>query len=301
LAQNKNIAIIDIGSNSCRLLITSCKKLFPPILEQVEVTRISEGVYETGLLSEDAVSRTLSVIHKYIKTAFLYKSDIYIFSTSPLRLAKNPELLRCELDKLNIPFEIVSGEKEAYLNYLALKSYFKQFTIAIDLGGGSTEFIVNSSPIRLKSLDIGCVKYMELHKENPNKLKTIINNSLDNEKFPYTDKIIGIGGTATTLLSVHLGLSRFDSKKIQGSSITISELENIYENICSVNIEERKKILGMDPKRADTLPTGCFIIINIMKKLKANTLIASHLDLMYGYAISFMESDRHQTVEKLPK
>lgn len=267
-------------------MITDCRKLFPPILERVEVTRISEGVFETGLLSESAVSRTFSVIKEYIETAISFDSKSFIFSTSPLRLAKNPELLTNRIINLDVPFEIISGKKEAFLNYLILKSYFKNFKIAFDLGGGSTEFIYNSHPPKFNSLNFGCVKYQILHENAPDELKEIINSSIiDMGNSFESKKIIGIGGTATTLLSISMKLASFDSKKIQGASVSFNNLSNIYKKLCSTSLEERKKIPGMDEKRADLLPAGCFIVLEIMKKFKAETLISSHLDLMYGYAL----------------
>lgn len=289
-------AVIDIGTNSCRLLIAekaSAQSL--KVLERrLEITRLGEGVDEKKELKREAVERVIAAIKKYKKIIDQYQlSQIRIVGTSALRDVKKPELLAEEIEELGLKLEIISGEKEAELNYLGAASDLKDDFLLIDIGGGSTEFVwPEAGELNFKSLDIGCVRMTERYIPNPeaeikfeqlDKMKDNIYQYLKNELSLNKDyKIKGVGGTITTLAAIKLKMEVYDSKKIENLKVEKNELSKIINNLASLPLKKRKKIKGLQPKRADIITAGLVILKIILDYVDSDELYVSDHDLLYG-------------------
>jgi exopolyphosphatase/guanosine-5'-triphosphate,3'-diphosphate pyrophosphatase len=289
-------AAIDIGTNSCRLLIAENKsnKSFDILNRKLEITRLGEGVDQNRLLKEKAVSRVFKTLKKYRKIIDKLKVDkVRVIGTSALRDVKNSYLLTDKISKLDLELEIISGEKEAELNYLGAASNLDENFLLIDIGGGSTEFIwPTTSDINFKSLDIGCVRMTEKFISNPKDkislltLKNIQNYVEDllkkelilNKKF----KVKGVGGTITTAAAVKLALEKYDSNKIENLKLRYSELENIITKLADLELQAREKIKGLQPKRADIIVAGLVILKTILDYINSKELYVSDHDLLYG-------------------
>jgi exopolyphosphatase/guanosine-5'-triphosphate,3'-diphosphate pyrophosphatase len=293
---NLRAAAVDIGTNSCRLLIAEKKsdKSFDILHRHLEITRLGEGVDQNKILKEKAVNRVFNVLKEYKKTADKFQVDsIRVVGTSALRDVKNSHLLTEKINNLGLKLEIISGEKEAELNYLGAVSNLKDNFLLIDIGGGSTEFIwSDSSEINFRSLDVGCVRMTEKFISAPeekvslteiNEIKNYVDNLLlKNLKLDEKFKVKGVGGTITTLAAVKLALEQYDSSKIENLKLKYSELEEIMNRLTELNLEARKKIKGLQAKRADIIVSGIIILMMIMKHINSQELYVSDHDLLYG-------------------
>ncbi|MGM0499731.1 MAG: Ppx/GppA phosphatase family protein [Bacillota bacterium] len=293
---NLRAAAVDIGTNSCRLLIAEKKsdKSFDILNRNLEITRLGEGVDQNKILKEKAVNRVFNVLKEYKKTADKFQVDsIRVVGTSALRDVKNSHLLAEKINDLGLKLEIISGEKEAELNYLGAVSNLEDNFLLIDIGGGSTEFIwSDSSEINFRSLDVGCVRMTEKFISAPeekvslteiNKIKNHVDNLLLKElELDEKFKVKGVGGTITTLAAVKLALEVYDSSKIENLKLKYSELEKIMNRLTELNLEARKKVKGLQPKRADIIVSGLIILMTIMEYINSQELYVSDHDLLYG-------------------
>ena len=289
-------AAVDIGTNSCRLLIAEKKtdESFNILSRKLEITRLGEGVDQNKILKKRAVNRVFKVLKKYKAIIDEFQVDrVRIVGTSALRDVENSYLLTEKIKDLGLKLEIISGEKEAELNYLGAVSNLEDNFLLVDIGGGSTEFIwSNSSEINFKSLDVGCVRMTEKFIADPNEkislaeineIQSYVDNSLSKElELDKKFKVKGVGGTITTLAAVKLALEVYDSSKIEDLKLKYSELEKIRDRLKDLKLKERKKVKGLQPKRADIIVSGLIILMTIMKYINSQELYVSDHDLLYG-------------------
>jgi len=293
---NLRAAAVDIGTNSCRLLIAEKKtdESFDILNRKLEITRLGEGVDQNKILKKRAVNRVFKVLKKYKAIIDEFQVDrVRIVGTSALRDVENSYLLTEKIKDLGLKLEIISGEKEAKLNYLGAVSNLEDNFLLVDIGGGSTEFIwSNSSEINFKSLDVGCVRMTEKFIADPNEkislaeineIQSYVDNSLSKElELDKKFKVKGVGGTITTLAAVKLALEVYDSSKIEDLKLKYSELEKIRDRLKDLKLKERKKVKGLQPKRADIIVSGLIILMTIMKYINSQELYVSDHDLLYG-------------------
>ncbi len=295
-------AAIDIGTNSTRLLIAEKNKGGINILNRsLEITRLGEGVDKSLLLNEKAVKRVLRALNNFREKLLKYNvKNIKIVGTSALRDVKNAEVLSERMkEKFGMELEIISGEKEAELNYKGAAADLENKFLLLDIGGGSTEFIWPKKDRKLqdslifKSLDIGCVRMTERFVKNPALIlpdreaesiaKYTSNLLKENEINISSDFFIrGVGGTITTLAAIKLSLEKYDSSQIESIRLTTDDLFSIYSKLKNVSLNKREKITGLQPKRADIITAGVIILITVLKHLDVNKISVSDRDILYG-------------------
>lgn len=289
-------AAIDIGTNSCRLLIgeKNSNNSFNILVREVEITRLGEGVDENKNLNKSAVKRVEAALKKYKNIIEKYEVEkVRIIGTSALRDVNNSDLLAESIEKMGFELEIISGEEEAELNYLGASSNLEANFLLIDIGGGSTEFIwANQNKINFKSLDIGCVRLTERFIDSPAKkvsakeienIKKYVENLLKSSlKLKQNFRIKGVGGTITTLAAIKLELTEYLSEKIENLEITKIELEQIISKLTELKLEKRAMIKGLQAKRADIIVAGLIILNSILDYFGSENLVVSDQDLLYG-------------------
>lgn len=295
--------IIDIGTNSCRLFIAEIMEteerinILNELVKEVEIVKLGEEVNENHFLKEEAMERTIECLRKYKETADKYGvKELKAFATSATRDAKNREEFLKKVRDLGIEIKCISGEEEAKLNFLGNSLVFDERILVIDIGGGSTEFTLgkNNKIDFIKSIDIGAVRATEkffsqenYSKENIEKCKKWVKENIreiikiKNEEF----KTVGVAGTATTQISVKKEMKIYDSQQVHMSEITVEELERNLKLFISKNIEERKEIIGLEPKRADVIIAGTIILITILKELNKGKIVVSESDNLTGAMI----------------
>jgi exopolyphosphatase/guanosine-5'-triphosphate,3'-diphosphate pyrophosphatase len=292
------VASIDIGTNTILLLIAEIEGgRLKSLFEMETIARLGEGVQKTGILSQEAMKRGLQTLTQYsqqCQTTGVQK--IFAVGTSALREAKNSkDFLKTIKEKLDLSIEIISGEEEAHLSFLAVARDLKELkkpTLVIDVGGGSTEFILGKGDqiVQWQSLSLGSVRFTEqfllsdpIQGEEWEKMEEEIRESLGRIPYPQQPfSMVAVGGTATTLASVEQGLEAFIPEKIHHFVLTKEALKNQLHLYRSKTINERRKIPGLPPARADVILAGGAIVYMAMEKLKSPTVLISCHGIRYG-------------------
>lgn len=297
----KRIAAIDLGTNTflCLIAEVSERRIQKVIHDEARVVRLGQGVHQSRELHPEALARADECLAAFAEVIKKHKPDrIVACATSAARDVKNGDELLKIGRKHGIEIEIISGEREAESTYWGTVGRDLTQTVGIiDVGGGSTEFMVgDASGIRKKiSIDVGSVRLTELFVSRhpiPEaellKLKTYIIEKL--AILPKTfaglapSKMIAVAGTPTTLAAIDMG-KPFDAPLVHGYSLPLSRLESWTNKFAKMTIEERQRISGMDPKRADVIPAGAAVLTEGCKAMGALELEVSIQGLRYGLAL----------------
>ena len=293
------IATIDIGTNSMRLLIADYNNKLENRKKYVNTTRIGQGVDKEGYISEDALQRNLNALEEF---ANICKEQgcqaIYCMGTSALRDSKNGSIfVERAKQKTNINVEIISGNEESNLGFMGVLEGLDtdESILVIDIGGGSTEFIVGDKKgIKFaKSENVGALRMTEkfLSKdpidtdEFDNMSKFIydeIEDTIDYIKSKQIKKIVGIGGTVTSLSAINQELEVYSMEKIHNSEVSIKNIKDILQNLKQMTLSDKKTLKGLQPKRADIITAGVEILNIIMKNLEIEKIIVSEYDNLEG-------------------
>ena len=286
-------AVIDIGSNSARLVIyqESNKYDFHLICEQKSKVRIGEGAYlANGYLQPIGINRAYLALKEFISTTKHYPvSKIICVATSALRDAPNgKEFTQWIKKELDLDIEIIDGKKEALLGAIAVQHFLQiEDGITIDIGGGSSDLalIKDSKIIDTYSLNIGTVRLKELFFDNSKSIEeatTFIKEELKLLPSHFkTKKAIGIGGTARTLTKGIIKLTKSPIKETHAFSYRIKEYKEYFENISKAEIN-RLNSLHLQKGRFDTIREGTLIWQNILKHIEALEVITSSVGVREG-------------------
>lgn len=276
------ISVIDIGSNSVRLMLWADGNT---LYKKICTTRLGEGLSLTGKLNEEAVSRTLQAVVKYYREAeYEGAKQILAFATAAARRAENGKIL---VDRIfqacGLNVEILSGETEAAVGYLgALEG--KDGGV-LDIGGASTEITAGKAGhiIYARSLDIGTVRLKDLCGENKQKLTEVINKKITAFENVPDCALTAIGGTATTLVALHKKMKIYDAEKVHGTLLTRDNIFYLADRLLSATQNERLSMDGMEKGRADVIGGGALLMGLILDKLDVQTITVSEKDNLEGY------------------
>ena len=294
------IGAIDIGTNSMRLLIADY--IEGRLLNRekfVNTTRIGQGVDSEGYISEDAIKRNIKALKEFSDLAYEKGCKyVYCIGTSALRDSKNGfEFVDLAKKEVNIDVEIISGEEESNLGFLGVLQGLEinEDVLVIDIGGGSTEFILGGHRgIEFsKSENVGALRMTEKFlKDDPicekefENMKDFIDNTINNTlnilKSKNIKAVVGIGGTITSVSAINQQLETYSIEKIHGSKINQKELDIILQNLKKMTLSDKKTLKGLQPKRADIITAGVTILSIIMKKLEKQNIIVSEYDNLEG-------------------
>lgn len=310
----KKYAAIDVGTNSVRLLLAEKNNNSLINAEKfVNTTRLGSCIDDMGNISQEGIDRTVDAIVKFGEMARGYNCEkIFCIGTAALRNAKNSDVFAAEVKKrANINLDIISGEKEANLGYIGVIggiSLGEDLVLIIDIGGGSTEFILGSSKdiFYKKSLNIGAliltekfISKMPEKKEELNSLYEYINSEVSSLYNDIKDsklgelvsvgsniKLVGIGGTVTQTSAINQKMIKYSREKIHMSVVTKENVINQIRDISALNIEERRNVIGLQPKRAEIIVTGELILKSIMENFGFDDIIISEYDNLEGLLLS---------------
>jgi exopolyphosphatase/guanosine-5'-triphosphate,3'-diphosphate pyrophosphatase len=318
--KGERAASIDIGTNTILLLIAEMGEgKIDPLLERETVVRLGEGVQKNGTLSKEAIKRGFQTLAQYsLQCQKMGVQKIYAVGTSALREAKNSgEFLKMVKEKLDLSIEVLSEEKEAQLSFLAVAKdlgKMKQPILVVDVGGGSTEFIMGRGDQihQWISLPLGSVRFTErflssdpVQEEEWNRMGREIRERL--VSIPHSQKplfMVAVGGTATTLASVEQGLADFIAERIHHFILKKEALQNQLLLYRSKTMAERGKIPGLPIARADVILAGGTILYLAMEELQCSSVLISCHGVRYGFLYSklnlirpacCMERVRHET------
>lgn len=297
-------ASIDIGTNTVLLLVADWNGHKLKILrDEARITRLGEGLHQTAEFLSAAGDRALKVLREYGEIATsLGAKEIVAAGTAAFRKAKNAntfiDRVRCET---GISIEIISGEEEARLSYLSVERDFggsNENLIALDIGGGSTEIMgprltARRSPLAVKSFPLGAVVLSEKHltddppdNEQVRHLEDEIMHVLTSYKPTASCEprasLVALAGTVTTLSAIKQKLVVWDGAKIQGSLLTLEEIDSMISLFRETTHQEKAMIPGMVRGREDTILAGALILWAVMKTLDVSTVTVSDRGLRFG-------------------
>ena len=276
----QKFAVIDIGSNSVRLMLVADGKV---LYKDLCTTRLGDGIADTRLLKDDAISRTAQAVVTFYESA---KTDgaeqVFAFATAAVRSAKNGQAFVDKVKALcGLTVEVISGEEEAELGILGALG--NQDGALIDIGGASTELIIKEQNTLTykKSVDIGVVRIKDA---GENAVKLMQNALIEFGNVPLKSAVYAIGGTATTLASQVLRLTVYDSHIVSGTKITIAQIISLIEKWQGMSVQEIARLPCMPKGRADVILGGTVWLVALMKHLKITEIIVSDSDNLEGYA-----------------
>lgn len=281
----RKFAVIDIGSNSVRLMFVADGKV---LYKSLNTTRLGEGLAATSRLSEAAMERSALAVAQFYKKAEDEGAEVvYAFATAAVRSAVNGQDFVLRVQALcGLTVEVISGEEEAEIGILGALG-IKDGAV-VDVGGASTELVVkkNGALVYKKSVDIGVVRIKDKCGRAQAEIERLGQQTVkEYGDVPKMDEIYGIGGTATTLAAQVLELTEYDSGRVTGSVITAEELQRQADKLSSMSVEEITKLPCMPTGRADVLSGGAVWLAVLMKELGISRMIVSDRDNLEGYAI----------------
>ncbi len=292
----KRIAVIDIGSNSVRLVVyeKTSRFAFHLLNESKSKVRLSEDAYQnSGNLQELPMQRTLDALRDFLSIVSSYKArKTLCVATSALRDAPNKKefILRVKKElKLNI--KVIDGEKEAYLGAIACANLlpFQKNALSIDIGGGSTELsIINDKDVtNTLSLNLGTVRLKELFFDTNTKDKAIeyIDSKLEALDSLNASTIIGIGGTFRAISSAILKIKEYPLNKLHAFSYSDKELNEFISSILTAD-EKQLINLGIKSERFDIIKPGALILQRVLKKLSIKNIVTSGVGVREGVFLS---------------
>ena len=275
--------VIDVGSNSVRLMIDD--NGVGGLNKRVKTTRLSEGLGIEKIIKREPLVRTVNAIKEFVDIAKRENVDkLFVFATAAVRQANNrQEFIDAVKNNCDIEVEIISGEQEAKFGALGVLNGADG--IVVDVGGASTEIIVvkNSNIVYSNSFEIGAVKLKDAcgqdYSKNQELLNKIFNLEIDNRGL----NVYAIGGTATSISAILMGLDVYDPYKIDGSIVEYKVLKELCRRLFITSIENRKQIKGLQKERAEIISNGALILQNAMEVLGVKRLIISEKDNLEGY------------------
>ena len=283
--KTSKIAIIDIGSNSVRILYADGNFYNKELI----TTRLGEGLYASGVLSDTAIKRTVEGVKTLYKRALDRGFEkVYAFATASVREADNGlEFCKAVKKSVGLDVEVINGDSEALLGVLGAVGCADGGIV--DIGGASSEVAYQDGGeiVYRHSLNIGAVKIYDICGRDKDKVEEFLPPVISKyPKFDGKDKTFyAIGGTATTLANVALNLKTYDPQKVNGYIITYQKAVELKNLLFSLSVEDIFKTYAVDSKRAEIIAGGASILVNIMQKFNLQQVVVSEGDNLEGYAI----------------
>jgi exopolyphosphatase/guanosine-5'-triphosphate,3'-diphosphate pyrophosphatase len=302
----ERIAVVDQGTHSCRLLVAARAPdgTLVELANDMVITALGAGVDATGALDPAAVTRNERVLARYVRRArALGAPTVRVTATSAVRDASNPELyVASVLRHIATEPRVIDGVEEARLSFLGgthgLSTEDGPFLL-LDIGGGSTEFVVGRGPGRAQqrvSTQMGSVRLTERAittdppaSEELERLRRLIADRLDEAEVAVPEihtarTFVAVSGTATTFQAIALGLDRDDPDRIDRTWLGLEDAEGVLEDLSRMTTAERAALPVMAPGRGGVIVTGGAILVATMRRFGIQRALVSERDILWGLA-----------------
>jgi exopolyphosphatase/guanosine-5'-triphosphate,3'-diphosphate pyrophosphatase len=307
------VAVVDIGSNSTRLLIADVEPDVGSLQELVRdsrVTRLGEGVDANGSLADAAIGRVADVLAEYHRGIEEHDCAANLaVLTSAVRDADNgaefAERVRADY---GLDARVLSGDEEAQLTFLGAMSTRPSgdapaaggggATVVIDIGGGSTEFVIGSGRKAgfHVSLHVGVVRMSErhIHTEPPQPpelqdlaadVRGAFKEGLPQSQRDPVERAIAVAGTATSAAAMDQELDPYDPDRVNGYVLTLGTVEMLLARLADMDEARRRDVVGLDPDRAPTIVAGMIVLSEAMRAFELDQVEVSEHDILYGGAL----------------
>ncbi|MFJ8789990.1 exopolyphosphatase [Streptomyces sp. NPDC102462] len=316
------VAAVDCGTNSIRLLVADVEVSegapgagtagrLVDLDRRMTIVRLGQGVDRTGRLAPEALERTFAACREYAAAIKEHGAERLRFvATSASRDAENrDEFVRGVLDILGVEPEVITGDQEAEFSFTGATAELTGRTdlarpyLVVDIGGGSTEFVVGDERVRAaRSVDVGCVRMTERHlvrdgvvSDPPTEaqiaaMRADIEAALDlaEETVPLREArtLVGLAGSVTTVAAIAQDLPAYDSARIHHSRISRDRVAEITGWLLRSTHAERAAIPSMHPGRVDVIGAGALILLTLMDRTDTPEIIVSEHDILDGIAWS---------------
>ncbi|MFF0190615.1 exopolyphosphatase [Streptomyces sp. NPDC005244] len=308
------VAAVDCGTNSIRLLVADADPRTGELVDldrRMAIVRLGQGVDRTGRLAPEALERTFAACREYARVIKEHGAERLRFvATSASRDAENrDDFVRGVLDILGVEPEVISGDQEAEFSFTGATLELKGSDdlakpyLVVDIGGGSTEFVVGADAVRAaRSVDVGCVRMTERHlvrdggvtdpptAEQIAAMRADIEAALDlaAETVPLSEArtLVGLAGSVTTVSAIAQDLPAYDPAAIHHSRIPVERVREITEWLLRSTHAERAAVPSMHPGRVDVIGAGALVLLSIMERTGAREVVVSEHDILDGIAWS---------------
>jgi exopolyphosphatase/guanosine-5'-triphosphate,3'-diphosphate pyrophosphatase len=306
------VAVVDIGTNSTRLLIADVADGSLTELERRSiVTRLGEGVDATGALGDEPQQRVFKVLESYAEAIEAHGCDARTaVMTSAVRDAGNGAQFAATVrDRYGLQGRTLTGDEEARFTFLGASASpaadAEHPLVVIDIGGGSTELVVGRrGEVSFHvSTQVGVVRHTErhLHTDPPtaSELEALARDAGPRfeEAVPAdvrasVHSAIAVAGTATQCAAIDLELDPYDPDRVEGHRLTLDTLHELLDRLASVSLEERRSVTGLDPARAPTIVAGVVVLCEALRAFGLEETRVSERDILWGVALETAERGR---------
>src|SRR5215469_709151 len=308
----KRVAAIDCGTNSLRLLIADVDPAahrLTDIKRRMEIVRLGQGVDATGRLAPEALARTMRVLDDYAAEIHSARAKtVRMVATSATRDASNAsEFTDGVLATIGVTPEVISGSEEARLSFigatteLAAEGAPLPPYLVVDIGGGSTEFVLgsdaNAADLAGISVDIGCVRLTERHLRSDPPTEAEVTAAIADIDHALVDvagaidatharTLVGLAGSVTTVTAIALGLPVYDPGKTHHARITAASVHAVTQQLLSQTHAQRAAIGSLHPGRVDVIGAGALVLDRVMQRFEFGDVVTSEHDILDGIAWS---------------
>ncbi|MEV7329121.1 Ppx/GppA phosphatase family protein [Micromonospora sp. NPDC093244] len=307
------MAAIDCGTNSIRLLVADLPEAsagseapLTDLTRRMEIVRLGQGVDRTGRLAPEAIERTRVALSSYAADIEKLGAErVRMCATSASRDAANAddftEMVRATL---GVEPEVVTGDEEARLSFTGavrgLPSDAKEPFLVVDIGGGSTEFVVGDRAAGVRaaiSVDVGCVRMTERHlagdPPTPQQvaaaqadIAAAVDRALAVVPGREAATLVGLAGSVTTVVAIAQGLQEYDPERIHYARVSYEAVAGVTDDLLARTSAQRLEIPVMHPGRADVIGAGALVLRVIMERAGMPSVVASEHDILDGIAWS---------------
>jgi len=310
------VAAVDCGTNSIRLLIADIQSsngttTLTDVVREMRVVRLGQGVDATGELAPEALERTFAATADYARLIKEHKAaKVRFVATSASRDARNRDVFVDGIRSLlGVEPEVISGDEEAALSFAGASSVLPildgQEVLVVDLGGGSTEFVLGTAAgvTAAKSVDIGCVRLTERHlRQDPPTAEQIaaaqadVDNAIARAQqdvpLERATAVVGVAGSITTITAHALRLPEYTPDVIHGAELPLDTVRAAAGDLLAMDRADRAALPYMHPGRVDVIGAGGLVWGRILERLheltggRITTATASEHDILDGIALS---------------
>ena len=281
---NMRYGIIDIGSNSVRLLVSDD---MARVYKKINTTGLGRGLALTGKLSEDRMIETAKAVVDFVEEAKENAcEEICVFATEAVRSAQNRSDFLQMLLSNGITVDVVASEDEAKLGFAG--AYTKGRCCLMDIGGASTELAVGDENglFYAKRMPIGLVRIFDNCKEDYAAIDKYIADVIKGYgQIPEFDELLSIGGTASTFVAMNENMKEYNPKVVDNYKLTLKAVEEWTKKIHALDMEERLNVNGLEPKRRNVIVGGGRLLSALMRMLGRDYVIVRESDNQEGYLL----------------
>jgi exopolyphosphatase/guanosine-5'-triphosphate,3'-diphosphate pyrophosphatase len=301
-----NVAVVDIGSNSTRLLIAAIVdgRVTEELVRHSEVTRLGAGVDAAGRLSDEGMQRVYTTLDGYKAEIDAHdcRAAVAVLTSAVRDSANGSEFADTVRDRYGLEPHVLTGDQEAQLTFKGATSERdasdRTPTLVLDIGGGSTEMIVGSGgEVGFHvSTQAGVVRQSErhLHSDPPEAAEMealvadvhqILSDHVPADQRDGVGHGIAVAGTATSLAAIVQHLDPYDPERVHGYLLSAAECERILGALAAMPLAERRQVAGLHPDRAPTIVAGVLIFREVLRLFGLDQIEISEHDILRGAAL----------------